>query len=37
MSEQGAANMNSVTKPGRYAWYVAGMLFVIYLFNYIDR
>lgn len=23
--------------PGGYAWYVAGMLFVIYLFNYIDR
>lgn len=23
--------------PGGYAWYVAGMLFLIYLFNYIDR
>lgn len=25
------------TKPGGYAWYVAGVLFLIYLVNYVDR
>lgn len=24
-------------RPGGYAWYVAGMLFLVYLFNYVDR
>lgn len=25
------------SRPGAYAWYVAGVLFLIYLFNYVDR
>lgn len=32
MAEQGVQ-----ARPTGYAWYVAGILFVIYLFNYIDR
>lgn len=27
----------SPLRPTRYAWYVAGILFTVYLFNYIDR
>jgi MFS family permease len=30
-------NGTAEARPGSYAWYVAGMLFLIYLVNYIDR
>jgi MFS family permease len=37
MTDQGIDGKGVDERPTGYAWYVAGVLFVIYLFNYIDR